>query len=454
MIADGVSAVHQPKRYAPDVKVKRGNVKPAATIFATFCAALIGVLVGVSLAPTYASSISNGGGATAAATSVITMANEGGTGTTLNKLARITGAPATAILGGVSDFDGIIGVVSAGAGTTGNATITTAGIALCIFENATTAGNFVIPGTSVAGDCRDSGTSLALPVSTQGVQLIGIVLTTNGGAGTYSVQFMTPSRTTTKFRGGAYLSGGISGLIPCNNDNIQGFAAGGAIFNWTATGLLIQPQGAACATASGPLDVEGGTVGTALTTQGANKLIGPGGPQNGNNSSATGGVGGPITITGGQGGGFSAGSGSTAGVGGSVSITAGQGGAANSGSTNGAGGDVSITPGAAGGGAGTASVQGNINLRGHAVAANTSPSIDSGSLVTGSTDVAGKVNSATTGAFTGTITFGKVWARAPACTVTNETTANLARAASTTTAVAIIGVTVSGDVLAYHCFGY
>lgn len=67
---------------------------------------------------------------------------------------------------------------------------------------------------------------------------------------------------------------------------------------------------------------------------------------------------------------------------------------------------------------------------------------------------AGKV---TVGATAGTacrVTFSSAWTNAPACVVTNETTANLARATSTTTTADLAGTFVAGDVLAYICIGY
>jgi hypothetical protein len=70
------------------------------------------------------------------------------------------------------------------------------------------------------------------------------------------------------------------------------------------------------------------------------------------------------------------------------------------------------------------------------------------------TDQAGKV---TVGATTGTsctVTFATAFANAPPCVVNNETTANLARATSTTTAVILAGTFVAGDVLSYACNAY
>lgn len=112
----------------------------------------------------------------------VRYANEAMAGTALNKLAKLTGAPSTAIITATTDTSGIIGIVVAGAGVAGNADIAFAGKASCVFDSATTAGHYVINDTSTAGDCQDGGASYP----TTG-QVIGVVTSTNGGAGTYEV---------------------------------------------------------------------------------------------------------------------------------------------------------------------------------------------------------------------------------------------------------------------------
>lgn len=393
------------------------------------------------------------GTAQAASVAISAIANDTGTGTVANKLVRYTGAPSKVIIASAGDLDGIVGICIFGCGTSGNAVIVTSGTANCIFENATTAGNYVIPGTGTAGDCRDAGTSTALPVSTQGVQLVGIVLSTNVGAGTYTIQLLG-GRTTTKYRSGIYLSSGTTGLVPASNDNISGVAAGTAVWNWTATGILIQPQGASGSTASGPLDVEGGSVGNALTTQGSNKIVGPSGPQNGNNSSSSGGVGGANTFTAGRGGGFTGGSSSTGGTGGVSSLIGGQGGDANSGSTNGTGGNAVVQAGAPGGGGGTAGVDGFVALKGHVQGNNLSGSTS----VTGcgtsptfvGTDIAGRAveGSISTGC---TISFARTWTATPYCVVQAEAGLTFSYTVSTT-AITITNIgALSSTGIQYHC---
>jgi hypothetical protein len=121
-------------------------------------------------------------GRTFLAPGAVRYANEAGTGTTLNKLAKLTGAPSTAILTAITDTSGIVGIVVAGAGTTGSSDIAVFGKASCAFDSATTAGHYVQNDTSTAGGCMDAGATY--PTSGQ---VIGIVTSTNGGAGTYEV---------------------------------------------------------------------------------------------------------------------------------------------------------------------------------------------------------------------------------------------------------------------------
>lgn len=109
--------------------------------------------------------------------------NETITGTQLHKLAKLTGNPSKVIATTISDTLGIIGIVVSGSGNSGTATIVWSGIASCVFDGATTAGDYVVNSPTVAGDCHDTGSSTP-PLSGQ---IIGIVTSTNGGTGTYSV---------------------------------------------------------------------------------------------------------------------------------------------------------------------------------------------------------------------------------------------------------------------------
>ena len=115
----------------------------------------------------------------------ITIANAGSTGTTVNTLTKLTGAPSTAVIAATTDTGGIIGITTSGAGTTGSATIQLSGSASCVFDGATTAGDYVQISSTTAGNCHDTG--LAQPSYPLTGQVIGIVLSTNGAGGTYTM---------------------------------------------------------------------------------------------------------------------------------------------------------------------------------------------------------------------------------------------------------------------------
>jgi hypothetical protein len=120
--------------------------------------------------------------ASSPAAPTITVANAGSTGTTSNTLTKLTGAPSTAVIAATSDTKGVVGIVTSGSGTTGNAVIQIAGTVNCVFDGTTTAGDYVQISTSTGGDCHDSGPNYP----TTG-QAIGRVLSTNGSAGTYNI---------------------------------------------------------------------------------------------------------------------------------------------------------------------------------------------------------------------------------------------------------------------------
>jgi hypothetical protein len=123
----------------------------------------------------------------AGAGSTITVSNAASTGTTVNTLTKLTGAPSTAVIAATTDTGRIVGITSAGAGTTGSATIITIGAATCVFDGATTAGHYFQISTTVAGNCTDTGATFP----TSGGQILGRVLSTNGSGGSYSVDLFS-----------------------------------------------------------------------------------------------------------------------------------------------------------------------------------------------------------------------------------------------------------------------
>ncbi len=113
--------------------------------------------------------------------------NESVTGTTANRLAKLTGAPSTAVIAATSDTSGVVGVCVTGCGTTGSAQIAIEGQVNCDFDGATTAGDYVAISSTIGGKCRDAGSTY--PTSGQ---VLGRVLNSNAVAGTYAMQLFGP----------------------------------------------------------------------------------------------------------------------------------------------------------------------------------------------------------------------------------------------------------------------
>jgi len=113
--------------------------------------------------------------------------NSTATGTILNKLAKLTGAPSTAVITSLSDTGGALGPVVSGAGTSGTAQVARLGQAYCVFDGATTAGDYVSISSTTSGDCHDGGS--AYPTSGQ---VLGRVLASNAAGGTYVMQLFGP----------------------------------------------------------------------------------------------------------------------------------------------------------------------------------------------------------------------------------------------------------------------
>jgi len=104
--------------------------------------------------------------------------------TVLNQAAGVLGNPAMAASSNLA-FAGYIGIVIAGAGTSGNATIAQIGQAQCIFDNGITSGDYVA--LSGGGQCHDA--SSTRPAGT----VIGRVLSaSNASPGVYQVVLFGP----------------------------------------------------------------------------------------------------------------------------------------------------------------------------------------------------------------------------------------------------------------------
>lgn len=153
--------------------------------------------------------------------------NATSTGTTLNALAKLAGAPSKATVLLTSDTVGAYGIVVGNAGTSGNAQIAVSGQASCIFDGATTAGDYVTSSSTTGGDCHDAGASL--PVAKT---VVGIVLSTNGSTGTFGIALFGP---TGENINGQVLPGGASTDVQYN---LSGVFAGNGSLTYDGSGDL------------------------------------------------------------------------------------------------------------------------------------------------------------------------------------------------------------------------
>src|SRR5215469_2809208 len=146
---------------------------------------------------------------------VMVIPNASTTGTTANTLTKLTGAPSTAVIASTTDNKSgvVMGITVGGAGTTGNAVVTFAGFANCVFDGATTAGDFVTVSTTVAGNCHDIGSAQPFDSS----QMIGRVTTSNAAAGTYGV-LLNPQTANSPSAGGG--GGGTPISVPFGSVNV------------------------------------------------------------------------------------------------------------------------------------------------------------------------------------------------------------------------------------------
>ena len=98
------------------------------------------------------------------------FSNDATTGSTLNSLAVYNNGATGVQTATTSSTDGVIGIVSGSAGTTGKAVLTWAGFAPCSFDTGNpVVGNYAVASTTQAGKCHDTG-STTRPT---GVQVIG-----------------------------------------------------------------------------------------------------------------------------------------------------------------------------------------------------------------------------------------------------------------------------------------
>lgn len=119
---------------------------------------------------------------------MVERTNAPATGTSLNLLAKLT-ASGDAVLPTTNDTHGTIGIVVAGAGTSGTASIAYLGVANCVTDNSVTVGNYAGIGTTTAGRCRDVG-----PSYPSSGQVIGRWLASAGTGATAPLLLLGPGQ--------------------------------------------------------------------------------------------------------------------------------------------------------------------------------------------------------------------------------------------------------------------
>lgn len=110
------------------------------------------------------------------------VTNENITGTSLRKLATLTGAPSSAIITTAGATQGSLGIVAFNNGTSGQASIVMSGLTNCTFDGAVVAGDYFGNSASVNGDCTSLGATAPATA-----QVLGRVLVTNASPGTNPV---------------------------------------------------------------------------------------------------------------------------------------------------------------------------------------------------------------------------------------------------------------------------
>lgn len=182
--------------------------------------------------------------------------NDTTTGTTVNTLTTLTAAGKAIIVSHTAATQ-YLGITVAGAGTSSNAQIAVAGQPTVVFDGATTSGDLVQASTSVDGNAHDTGSATC---PTNSAPVIGMVLSTHAGAGTYAIQLGSFGC------GTAGLGGSSNGQILTNSaGNVGGLTIGG-VFSTGGGTLTVASAGITSAMmGSGAAASNVGTLGGVLS---------------------------------------------------------------------------------------------------------------------------------------------------------------------------------------------
>src|SRR5208282_1716052 len=181
-------------------------------------------------------------------------------GSTINLLQKLTtvSSASNATDATTADTTGLIGIAGATTVAGDMVSVTVYGTASCMFDGATTAGDYVQASTTVGGNCDDVGASY--PTNNQ---ILGFVLSSNGGAGTYTVFLFG-----VEIRGSSASAGNVTSVFARTgavvaeaNDYAVGQVTGAApLASPTFTGTATIPT-AAVTTLSGTPNFSGAATG-------------------------------------------------------------------------------------------------------------------------------------------------------------------------------------------------
>jgi hypothetical protein len=191
------------------------------------------------------------------------FANDGTSGTALNLLAVYNSAATGVQTAATSSTDGVLGVVSGGAGTSGKAVLTWAGLASCNFDAASPVpGDYAIASTTQAGKCHDTG-STARP---SGAQVIGRIegggvrvslAPPSGGGGGGSVNSVFGRTGAVAAQSGDYSVSQVTGAAPLTSPTFTGVITHPDGTSISSSGWGGSPTFLSNVTISGNLNVAG-----------------------------------------------------------------------------------------------------------------------------------------------------------------------------------------------------
>lgn len=191
----------------------------------------------------------------------VTFPNNPIPGTTNGNLMKLTGTPSAITAPANTDTGGVIGILVTGQGGGGTfGTVQQTGIAPCIFDGATTAGDYVQLSPTTGGQCHDAGASKPAIG-----QVVGRVTTTNAVAGTYLVDLFSPEITGGQV-GAATGCTTIGPVTVTNNNALQNLLScvipantlsAGSLLNVDVTGIQSAASGTIAVTFN--MNLGGGT---------------------------------------------------------------------------------------------------------------------------------------------------------------------------------------------------